>query len=208
MKDSKVTRETLAIASELIGYPTPELMENIAIIESQVDGIHKKAMRIPLHDFCTWLSSNTLEQLQQNYVSTFDFSKKCSLYLTYFTHGDTRNRGSSLARLSQIYREEGLQLSTGELPDFLPVLLEFAAISRAGIDLLTEFRSELELLRCELEKMSSPYHKVVSCVTKSLGPTSKAELTRLAQIKTNGVPSEFVGLEPQTQIQAQKVSIR
>ena len=59
---------------------------------------------------------------------TFDFDRRASLHLTYHTYGDRRQRGLELVRLKRRYAEAGLPLEGGELPDYLPVLLEFAAL--------------------------------------------------------------------------------
>lgn len=208
MKNSTELSIVFSAASELLSYPSQELLDDLGVIGEQIGKVRKKSLRIPLRNACEWISGQTLEQLQLNYVNTFDFSKKCTLHLTYFTHGDTRDRGSSLARLAGIYKDNGLTLSASELPDFLPVLLEFAAISKTGSDILRELRTELEFLSDQLRKISSPYWEAVSAVGKAVGPISKQGLVKMAQIKTQGTPCEFVGLEPLDQMHIQKVSIR
>jgi nitrate reductase delta subunit len=69
-----------------------------------------------------------LERLRDDYIATFDFDKRTNLYLTYHLYGDGRRRGIELVRLKRRFREAGLELDDGELPDFLPVLLEFAEL--------------------------------------------------------------------------------
>lgn len=208
MRSSRDLTTIFSVTSELLSYPSQALLCDFDAILEQIDRIRKKTLKVPLTYFCTWASGQTLEQLQLNYVDTFDFSKKRSLHLTYFTYGDTRNRGSALARLAEIYRENGLNLSASELPDFLPVLLEFAAITQSGFKILQEFRSELEMLEVELRKASSPYSEVISVVGNALGPISKQGLANLAMIKTNETPTELVGLEPLDRIHTQKLRIR
>ena len=71
-----------------------------------------------------------LAELQRTYVDAFDLSRKHALYLSYWTDGDTRRRGEVLAAFKQRYRDSGFLVDTrGELPDFLPLVLEFAAIA-------------------------------------------------------------------------------
>ena len=67
--------------------------------------------------------------LQEEYVATFDHTRKCALYLTYFAYGDTRRRGVALVQFKQAYREAGVEWDeeTGELPDHLCAVLQFGA---------------------------------------------------------------------------------
>ena len=66
------------------------------------------------------------------YVDTFDLRRRRSLHLTYYRHGDTRERGMALTALVDAYRVAGFRVAPGELPDFLPALLELAAVTPAG----------------------------------------------------------------------------
>ena len=85
-------------------------------------------------------------------------SRRTALDLTYYTHGDRRQRGLALLALRRRYAEAGLELEGPELPDHLPVMLEFAALDPgpAGA-LLAEYRPVLELVRMALERAESPY---------------------------------------------------
>ena len=64
-----------------------------------------------------------------HYVDAFDFSKQCSLHLTYHVHGDRRQRGLAMLKLKQAYRAAGFEPPGDELPDYLPLMLEFAALA-------------------------------------------------------------------------------
>ena len=70
--------------------------------------------------------------IAQHYVETIDLHKRSGLYLTFYSDGDKRERGSALLRLKQLYRAAGLPLEGTELPDYLPVMLEFAAAAPRG----------------------------------------------------------------------------
>jgi len=132
-------------------------------------------------------------ELARHYVETFDLRRRCCLYMTYYRDGDTRRRGASLAALKARYRADGLELAGGELPDFLPVMLEFCALTGSP-DLLIEHRPGLELLRMALADRSSPYAGVIEAVCGTLpgpGPKDRAEALRMAQA---GPPTETVGV--------------
>ncbi|MFD0380574.1 nitrate reductase molybdenum cofactor assembly chaperone [Streptomyces sp. NPDC127112] len=133
-------------------------------------------------------------ELCAEYTSTFDTRNRRCLYLTWWADGDTRRRGLSLVRLKRIYRDFGLEFTGEELPDFLPVALEFAALrEEAGTELLQEHRAGLELLRLALTECGSPYARVLEAVCATLpgtSPRTKAEAKALAR---SGPPQELVG---------------
>ncbi|MFF7333015.1 nitrate reductase molybdenum cofactor assembly chaperone [Streptomyces sp. NPDC090306] len=106
-------------------------------------------------------------ELAAHYVQVFDFKNRHSLYLSWWTDGDTRRRGMSLVRFKDQYRAHGLEFTGEELPDFLPAVLEFTA--RTGnTDLLTEHREGLEQLRTRLTAFGTPYATVLDAVCATL----------------------------------------
>ena len=152
----------------------------------------------PLGGFASWWASRPPRELRQAYVETFDFTRRNSLYLTYHVHGDRRQRGIALLRLKQRYASVGLDLLDGELPDFLPVMLEFAALAPedVGIAALTEHRDAIELVRASLHEAGSPYAPVLDAVADLLPGLTDAQARRVARLAAEGPPSEEVGLEP------------
>ncbi|WP_314589332.1 nitrate reductase molybdenum cofactor assembly chaperone [Paenibacillus terrigena] len=100
------------------------------------------------------------------YVKTFDFSKKANLYLTYRQLGDDRERGPALLKLKQLYEEEDIVLDTDELPDYLPLVLEYVAVAQEerGIALLYSFRKALDSIKDALHHMTSPYRHVLDAI--------------------------------------------
>ncbi|MGW6910946.1 MULTISPECIES: nitrate reductase molybdenum cofactor assembly chaperone [unclassified Streptomyces] len=108
--------------------------------------------------------------LAAHYVEVFDFRNRHSLYLSWWSDGDTRRRGMSLLRFKDLYRAHGLEFTGEELPDFLPAVLEFAA--RTGnTELLLEHRDALEQLRSRLTDFGTPYASVLDAVCATL-PTA------------------------------------
>ena len=144
-----------------------------------------------------WMHERPLAELQAAYVRTFDFDRRASLHLTYHTHGDRRQRGLELVRLKRRYADAGLPLTGGELPDYLPVLLEFAAVSpAAGEPLLAEFRTPIELVRSRLHQTESPYAGLLDELTRALPRPTRAQLAAACRLAAEGPPTELVGLEP------------
>ncbi|MEV4166529.1 nitrate reductase molybdenum cofactor assembly chaperone [Nonomuraea dietziae] len=133
-------------------------------------------------------------ELAAHYVEVFDLKRRCCLYLTYYADGDTRRRGESLARLKARYRAAGWELCDDELPDFLPVVLEFAALDPSGEQVLKEHRAGLELLRAALAEEGSPYESVVSRVCATLPPASAGDLRAAERLAAAGPPAESVGV--------------
>lgn len=135
-----------------------------------------------------------------DYVATFDLRRKCTMYLTYWTAGDTRNRGNQMLAFSRAYRDACVAPPTDEAPDFLPVVLEFAATVRpeAGRRLLVEHRVPIDVLREALRELQSPYVHAVESVCATLPPATDQEVRRAQRLAEQGPPAEAVGLQPFT----------
>ncbi len=134
---------------------------------------------------------------QAEYCRTFDFDRRATLHLTYHTFGDRRQRGLELVKLKRRYAEAGLELDSAELPDYLPVMLEFAALEpEAGEALLNDHRPALELVRARLHDRESPYAAVLDRLVAALPRATRAQLACARRAAEEGPPTELVGLEP------------
>lgn len=191
-------RPPYKLLSLLLQYPTDELLAARPAIGEAIEALPPSPEREPLQRFFAGFNARPALELQQEYVETFDLSRRCGLYLTHYTEGDTRKRGMALLRLKRLYAAAGLPLDTAELPDYLPVMLEFAALVPAGHGrrLLAEHRPGLELLRAALRESGSPYLELVDTVCADLPRPAAAELERARQLALHGPPVEEVGLQP------------
>lgn len=183
-------------ASVLLSYPGESLHDDLDAVAEAVGRLPKGQARARLEEARAWLAAMPAMDAAACYVDTFDLRRKRSLHLTYYRHGDTRERGMALAALVDAYRASGLVVAPGELPDFLPALLELAAVTAEGAAVLGEHRPALESLREELEGAGTPFAGVVAAVTDALGARSRADREALARYRAQGPPSEQVGLEP------------
>ena len=183
-------------ASVLLSYPDAGFADDLAAVDEALVDLPQNRARARLARARDWLASMSELEAAACYVDTFDLRRQRTLYLTYFRHGDTRERGMALAALVDAYRAVGLRLAPGELPDFVPALLELAAVSAAGETVLREHRAALEALRADLEKSKSPYGDVVAAIVDALGGLSRTDRAALARYRAQGPPSERVGLEP------------
>jgi nitrate reductase delta subunit len=153
---------------------------------------------VAIERFMAYWSAANVVTLQQDYVRTFDFQRRLSLYLAYYQQGDRRQRGMALLRLKRRYAAAGLPLAGSELPDYLPVVLEFAALAPAGYEeqVLAEFRPALELLRLALHDAGSPYAGLLDALCLALPALTDAEQAEVQRMVAEGPPAEQVGLEP------------
>jgi nitrate reductase molybdenum cofactor assembly chaperone NarJ/NarW len=186
------------IAALLLDYPSAQMLtmtDQLAAAARELPVV----LRTPILDFLLhefngadpiWLAAR--------YVDTFDMRRRASLHLTYYAYGDTRKRGMALLRFKHAYRQAGMQLGDDELPDYLPLVLEFAAIAdpARGKRLLAEHVPVLELLRLSLQDSGSGYTAILAAVLATLPPISTADRRRIAELAAAGPPEEDVGLEP------------
>jgi nitrate reductase molybdenum cofactor assembly chaperone NarJ/NarW len=175
----------LQAASHLLAYPDERFWGRLPLI--------KEAALPYFSGFITRAEELGAGELAAHYVETFDLKRRCCLYLTYYTDGDTRRRGESLAQLKAFYRAAGWELCD-ELPDFLPVMLEFAALDPSGEELLRRHRPALELLASALEELDSPYTSVIRQVLATLPPLSARDRQAAQELAAAGPPAESVGV--------------
>ena len=189
---------TLRLVSLLLQYPDSELAAARPELTTVVAALPTTPGAEHLARFTEWFAAQDPEALERHYVEMFDLRRKSSLYLTYYLHGDTRRRGMALLALAQRYRAAGWDTDGGELPDHLPVVLEFAALAgpRTGESPLRQHRRGLQLIHRALADADSPYHHVVAALLTLLPPPTAADLEAVAELATQGPPNEEVGLDP------------
>ncbi|HET9632505.1 MAG TPA: nitrate reductase molybdenum cofactor assembly chaperone [Terrabacter sp.] len=189
------------VAARCLDYPRPELLAGLPQLREALAEQGDSAGARELTTLVEHLGAHDLAEQQRAYVDTFDLSRKHALYLSYWTDGDTRRRGEVLGRFKAAYRQGGAVVDThGELPDYLPMVLEFAARvdAEAGSTLLQDYRASLELLRIALQEKQSPYAAAVVAVCATLpGDSPPDRAAVMAMVGMSGPqPAEAVGLEP------------
>ena len=187
---------TWQAASVLLDYPGAEQRDRLVRVRAAVAASPVLARRFG--SFLAWLDVTGPDAAQAAYVETFDSRRRCPLYLTYFAHGDTRKRGVALLRFKQTYLTAGVLPDDRELPDHLPLVLEFAATvdASAGRSLLLDHRAGLEVLRLSLRELGSPWADVVAAVCATLPPLRGEEGEAVRRLAAAGPPEEEVGLTP------------
>jgi len=190
-------RLTWRIAALLLDYPGEQMMaltDRLTAASMQLPEV----VGVPVQNVLRHFQGTDPLDLAAQYVETFDMRRRASLHLTYYAYGDTRKRGVALLRFKHAYRLAGMQIANSELPDYLPMVLEFAAtVDHAqGERLLREHVPVLELLRLSLSDNASIYANVLCAVLATLPPVSTSDRRRIAELAAQGPPEEEVGLEP------------
>ncbi len=187
-----------AACSVLLDYPTPELVASLDDLEALVPG------DTDLRGLIEHLRVHDLRDLQQEYVATFDHTRKCALYLTYFAYGDTRRRGAALVAFKEAYRAAGVEWAEdGELPDHLCAVLQLGATVDADTAwrLLLDHRAGVEMLRLALTRWrredgttGSPWAGALRALCATLPELRGDEAEAVRRLVEQGPPAEEVGL--------------
>lgn len=172
--------KTLRALAALLSYPSAGLIEAADEIRQAINGdaILPLAVRGELHRLIDDLAGGDLYDLQERYGLLFDRTRSLSLHLFEHVHGESRDRGQAMVDLLKLYEESGYTPTATELPDFLPLFLEYASTRppQAAIELIGQPANVIAALRERLAKRSSPYVAVMS----ALLAISKARLDEKA----------------------------
>jgi nitrate reductase molybdenum cofactor assembly chaperone NarJ/NarW len=182
-------------ASLLLRYPDPDVLAVLPTLCAALSELPMDLAR-PLWTVAAHRSGTDPTELAEEYVRLFDFRRRCCLHLTYYTCGDTRKRGEALVDFAAAYRDAGLAVADGELPDYLPAVLDLAAEHDNGWKLLRTNRIGVDLLAKALADEGSVYVHAVEAVQAMLPPPAPADLAAALGLARTGPPAESVGLEP------------
>ncbi len=185
------------LLSLLLRYPGDEILaarEDIARAIGELPPSSAREFMLRFVDF--WIDEPP-QRLRIRYVDTFDFNKRGNLYLSYYRYGDARIRGQVLAETREAYLQAGFEPADTELPDYLPLMLEFAwAVPEEGEKLLACHRGDVELIRKSLNDDGSPYALLLDALITVLPELDEGDVDELRKIVMHGPPQETVGLEP------------
>jgi len=186
-------------AAVLIDHPGERLYATLDVVAAALrdvalDAPGPAADLLAVHDH---LAATPPLAAAGHHVDTFDLRRRTSLHLTWYTDGDTRRRGASLAALKTALTGAGWRITGGELPDHLGVLLEFAARGDAatGHRLLCELRPSIDVLHAALTEDGSVYARALAAVVATLPAPSADTESAWRRLARNGPPSEDVGLD-------------
>ncbi len=151
----------LKLIAVLLHYPDEELqgsaLELLAAVRQ--DAHLDDGQRERLADFIGALAESDLMELQARYVETFDRGRSLSLHLFEHVHGESRDRGQAMVDLLSVYERHGFRVALSELPDYLPLFLEFLSTlpESEARQWLGEVSHILQLLHARLVEREQPY---------------------------------------------------
>lgn len=170
---SQVHSRTLKALSLILSYPTEELQQampeiaGVLIAEPGLTAAARRELSVLLEE----LELLDIYELQERYVMLFDRSRTLSLNLFEHIHGESRDRGGAMVSLIETYREGGFEPATSELPDHLPVLLEFLSARPFGEaqDTLADAAHILEAINARLVRRESRYAAAFAALLQLAG---------------------------------------
>lgn len=145
--------------SYLLRYPEPHTLSILKDLKNEVKHLENQPIREKLNKFIEESFSMPFDAWVNHYIDMFDFGRLTNLYVTYLKLGEQRERGLELLKLKQYYKAAGYDLTDEELPDYLPLMLEFcASVSKeTSNELLKEHAEAMGFIRDKLSENKSHY---------------------------------------------------
>jgi nitrate reductase delta subunit len=190
---------TYKALSALLTYPTAELQaaaSEIAKVLEGADAIPTGA-RAQLRSLVAELAAQDLYDLQERYVLLFDRTRALSLHLFEHVHGESRDRGQAMIDLKNLYQQSGLAMSAAELPDFVPLFLEFLSTQpRAQArELLGQTSHIFAALAERLRKRNSTYEAVFRALIALAAARPDSEVISALLQEPDPDASDFAALD-------------
>jgi nitrate reductase molybdenum cofactor assembly chaperone NarJ/NarW len=192
-------KRTLKVLSALLSYPTADLQTAVPELRAALDAENRlpQKNRDRLDRILDEIATGDLYDLQERYVLLFDRTRSLSLHLFEHVHGESRDRGQAMVDLKALYERHGLLMSSSELPDHLPLFLEFLSqIPEAEArDLLEETSHVLEAIRLRLKKRKVPYSSVFSCAQALAHAKPQTEILAALMGEPDEDPNDLAALD-------------
>jgi len=175
--DNETTQTTCWLLANLLQYPDRDWRERLPAFREEAEALSDPDAAATLTAFLRMAEEADDMRWQDGYVRTFDFGKTSNLYLTYEQHGEERDRGPALLELKRQYTAAGFELAGGELPDYLPLMLEFvsAAPWESAGALLGTRTVALKSIHRKLEQANSPYAALMELLLRIVPATTSNE---------------------------------
>ncbi len=170
---------TLRALSALLHYPDEALRAAIPDIRSAIkaEGLLNAAQLRQLDPLILQLSGGELLASQEHYVEVFDRGRQHCLHLFEHVHGESRDRGQAMVDLRDRYLAAGLDPASNELPDYLPLFLEYCSTlpTEAALAELSEPGAILALLADRLERRGTGYAAILAILCDLTGTAREAD---------------------------------
>ena len=175
MKTPKPMSLTLRVLARLLSYPDDALRDHLDELRQALrhEAALPPARLAELNALIDSLCVQSAIDAEADYVQLFDSGRRTSLHLFEHVHGDSRDRGPAMIDLAQTFEAAGLVLAEGEMPDHLPVVLEFASTQppRQAQALLAEMAHIFNVIFSALHKRRSRYASVLGALIELAGET-------------------------------------
>lgn len=190
---------TYRALSRLLSYPEAELQTDARTCVEVVreEGLVPSPIVRSLSKLADHLMGLDLYEAQAAYVDLFDRTRSVSLHLYEHVHGESRERGPAMVGLVELYKSHGLEMDVSDLPDYLPVFLEFLSVipDQEAASLIGEAAHVLEAIAQRLKKRKSPYRAIFGALLAvSDQPADQAAVESLLAIEDDD-PSDLEALD-------------
>ena len=190
---------TLKSLSLILSYPTGELMKAMPEIGAVLASDQRitPTTRAALKTLVGGLGQGDLYDLQERYVMLFDRSRTLSLNLFEHVHGESRDRGGAMVSLIETYRESGFEPATTELPDHLPVLLEFLSTRPVleAQETLADAAHIFDAIGTRLVRRESGYAAAFAALGQLAGAEADAEAVAGMLAQPDDDPTDLAALD-------------
>jgi nitrate reductase delta subunit len=159
-------RILVKLVAIFLQYPNEDIKLELESLDQVVAELDDRAAKRRCLAFFSYYTQTPLLRLQEDYSRCFDLNPRTTLNLSYHKWGDGRQRGQALAKLQQEYLQAGYEPLAGELPDYLPLILEFLSVcpEPACLEITREYKTEVAALAGKLKADKSPYGALVEIV--------------------------------------------
>jgi nitrate reductase delta subunit len=172
------TSATLRVLAALLSYPEAGMRGHLTEMREILcrETVLPNARRDELDALIESLARAEQLEVEADYVELFDRGRGTSLHLFEHVHGDSRDRGPAMIDLAQTYEKAGLYLAPGELPDYLPAVLEFVSTqpTREATAFLSEMAHIFTAIFSALRDRASPYASVLGALLELAGEKAQA----------------------------------
>jgi len=198
-------KKTFKALSALLSYPDEDLQKAAPELRAVIDeeGLLPPESRRVLDPLIEAVATGDLYDLQERYVELFDRTRSLSLHLFEHVYGESCDRGQAMIELKALYEQNGLYLSASELPDYLPVFLEFLSVRP-----LAEARAQLgqpahvlTAIAERLHKRQTPYEAAFQALAAIAGPAPDAAGVEVLE-GDDVDPNDFAALDAQWEEEA------
>ncbi|MBT2283964.1 nitrate reductase molybdenum cofactor assembly chaperone [Paenibacillus polymyxa] len=192
-------RMVCKLISYLLQYPDTEWREGLPGVQEAIRSISDETVNQILLMFVEEVQAVSSIEWQDSYVRTFDFDKKCNLYLTYALHGDERDRGPALIELKRRYEAAGFYMEVSELPDYLPMVLEFVAEApeEDALGVLSSCHKALVTMTESITGKNSPYGPLLSLMLQVIPEPPAPDIPEQLEAVNQQQPEELMQIAAQ-----------